>query len=388
MEKVLFVDDEPNVLDAFQRQFRKQFHLFTATGGVQALEMLTADGPFSVVVSDYQMPGMNGIEFLARVRTLSPDSVRMMLTGNNDLETAMEAVNQGEIFRFLTKPCPPETFKLALEAGMKQYQLIRAEKELLEQTLAGSLKALADVLSLFNPEVFGRAARVKRYVLGLAKEMGISDVWRFEIAATLSQIGCIILPEAILQKTDAAKPLTSDEAEAFFRHPQTGRNILANIPRMQEVADIILYQHKHYDGSGTPNDVQEGEAIPLGARLLKVALDFDELRIQDYSRTLAFATLEARTGWYDHTVLDALKVVFVPEQKYKIVAISLSELQPQMVLADGIFDIKGCHLLVGKGQDLSEWMVTRLKQMGDNQAVQEPILIIVPEPIPLESCTI
>ncbi len=385
MDKVLLVDDEPSVLDALKRQFRKQFQLFTAVGGEEGLEKITAEGPFSVVVSDCKMPRMNGIEFLARVRSLSPDSVRMMLTGNNDLDTAMEAVNQGEIFRFLTKPCPPETFKTSVEAAIKQYRLLRAEKELLEQTLTGSLKALADVLSLYNPEAFARAARVKRYALGLAKEMGVPEVWDLEIAATLSQIGYITLPKELLQKKDSGQPLTPDEMNAFSQYPEAGRNILGNIPRMEDVADIIHSQHKHFDGSGLSEDARKGDAIPLGARLLKVALDFDELRMQEVSKSEAFAKLEIRTGWYDPKILDTLREAFVPEQQYKIVSISLSELQPNMVLADGICDIKG-QLLVGKGQDLSEWMVTRLKQMTGNQAVQEPIQILVQELLDREMC--
>ena len=377
MEKVLLVDDEPSVLDALQRQFRKQFHLHTASSGEQGLEILTAQGPFAVVVSDCRMPVMDGIKFLARVCALTPDTVRIMLTGNHDLDTAMQAVNQGEIFRFLTKPCPPDTFQAALEAGVKQYHLIRAEKELLEHTLTGSLKALADVLSLFNPEAFGRASRLKRYVLSLAQQMGISDVWRLEIAATLSQIGAITLPETLLKKFEAGVPLTSDETKAFHQHPCTGRDILANIPRMQEVADMILYQHKHFDGSGTPSDGAQGEDIPLGARLLKVAIDFDGFRIQDMPPSDAFEQLQARRGWYDPKVLQALKAGFVREQKFALRHITLSELQPHMVLAGGICDKKG-NLLVGKGQDLSEWMVARLKQMGGNQSVQEPIRVIVP----------
>ncbi|MEX2494363.1 MAG: HD domain-containing phosphohydrolase [Nitrospirales bacterium] len=377
MEKILLVDDEQSVLDALQRQLRKQFSLYTAVDGEEGLEKLTIDGPFAVVVSDCKMPTMNGIEFLARVRTISPDSVRVMLTGNSDLETAMEAVNEGEIFRFLTKPCPLDALRLALEAGIKQYQLIRAEKELLEQTLTGSLKALADVLSLFNPEAFGRASRLKRYVLELAQQMGISDIWRLEIAATLSQIGAIILPETILQKINTGKPLTSDETKAFYQHPCTGRDILTNIPRMQEVADIIMYQHKHFDGSGTPNDGRQGEDLPLGARLLKVAIDFDGFRIQDMPPNDACEKLQERTGWYDPKVLQALKDAFVHEQEFKLLHISLTELQPHMVLAAGIYDSKN-NLLVGKGQDLSEWMVARLKQMGGGQSVQEPIRVIVP----------
>ncbi|MGD9849707.1 MAG: HD domain-containing phosphohydrolase [Nitrospirales bacterium] len=386
MDQILLVDDEPSVLEGLQRQFRKQFQIRIALGGEEGLEVLTAQGPFSVVVSDYLMPRMNGIEFLSRVRSVCPDTVRIMLTGNNDLDTAMEAVNQGEIFRFLTKPCPSENFQKSLESGIRQYQLIRAEKELLEQTLTGSLKALADVLSLFNPETFGRASRLKRYVLELAQHLGLPDLWKLDIAATLSQIGCITLSDALLQKFHARKPLTSDEIHALEQHPGVGRDILANIPRMEEVSDIIKYQLKHYDGSGIPKDDRRGEELPLGSRLLKVAIDFDGFRMQEIPATEAFAQMEQRTGWYDPQILRALRTVFVHEKTFRILHIPLSKLQPGMVLAGGIFDRRG-HLLVGTGQDLSEWMVTRLKQMGGVSTVQEPIRIVMTENLEEEPCS-
>lgn len=122
MLKILLVDDEPNVLEALQRQHGKQFQIHTASGGEQGLTMVRILGPFAIIISDCRMPSMDGIQFLGLVRKISPSSVRMMLTGNNDLETAMKAVNQGEIFRFLTKPCDTETFIQALEDGIKQYQ--------------------------------------------------------------------------------------------------------------------------------------------------------------------------------------------------------------------------------------------------------------------------
>ena len=287
MEKILLVDDELNVLEGYTRLFRKHFQIHTAESGTLGLESITAQGPFPVVVSDCRMPMMDGIQFLKRIRNVAPDTVRIMLTGNNDLDTAMEAVNQGEIFRFLTKPCPPETFRMAIEAGIHQYELIRAEKELLEQTLTGSLEALSDVLSLVHPEAFGRAARVKRYVTGLADYLGLSDIWRLEISAALSQIGFVILPNSIAKKVNEGGVLTSDEMQAFHQHPCSGSDILARIPRMKEVSEIILYQEKHFDGSGIPRDSRQGEEIPLGARLLKVAIDFDKLRMQNIPRSEA-----------------------------------------------------------------------------------------------------
>lgn len=377
MEKILLVDDEPHVLSAYQRQFRKRYQIRTAHGGEEALDLLEAHGPFAVVISDCRMPGMDGIQLLGRVRDIAPQTVRMMLTGNADLDTAMDAVNQGEIFRFLTKPCPPESFEKAIAAGIEQYRLIRAEKELLEQTLTGSLKALADVLALVNPEAFGRASRLKRYVKGLAEYLGLPDIWRLEIAASLSQIGCVVLSESLVQKINTGIPLTSEETQAFYQHTCTGADILANIPRMQEIAEIIAYQHKHFDGTGTPHDETRGEAIPLGARLLKVAFDFDTLRMQNLPRSEAYERLETQKHWYDPAVLHALKVVFVPEQKFKLVSVSLHEITARMVLADNIYDQKG-NLLVAKGQDLTDWIVSRLKQIAHDRAIKEPIRVILP----------
>ena len=377
MEKILLVDDETNILEGYQRQLRKQFEVHTALGAEQALKTLRAQGPFAVVVADFRMPGMDGNQFLSCVRQFFQDTVRMMLTGTTELDTAMEAVNQGAIFRFLTKPCPPETLANALEAGVKQYHLIMAEKELLEQTLTGSLQALANILSLVNPEAFGRASRLKRYITGLAHQMSLSNIWGLEIAATLSQIGCVILPEALLKKVNAGESLGPHEEHIFNQHPGTGAAILAHIPRMEGIASFIAYQHKHFDGSGTPHDPRKGEDIPLGARLLKVALDFDTLQMQDFSRSQAFGEMESREGWYDPAVLQAFKSAFVPEAELKVETVSLSDLRPQMVLAEGIFD-KGI-LLAAKGQELTEWMIARLKLVKGNRSVNEPIRVIVPD---------
>jgi response regulator RpfG family c-di-GMP phosphodiesterase len=276
-DKILFVDDDPNILAAFQRQLRKKFIIETALGGKQGLEAVAEKGPFSVIVSDLRMPEMDGIQFLSQIRSVAPDSVRMMLTGYADLQAAMDAVNEGHIFRFLTKPCPLEFLTTALIGGIRQYQLIIAERELLEKTLRGSIKVLSEVLSLLNPEALGRATRIARHVKEIALHMDVTEVWQVETAATLSQIGCIMLPEEALMKLYRGQPLTEEESQLFNMHPFIASDLLVNIPRMQEIAEIIAYQEKHFDGSGIPHDARSGKEIPLGARILKVALDFDTL---------------------------------------------------------------------------------------------------------------
>ena len=240
-EKILCVDDEPNVLQALRRQLRRQFRIETVPGGAEGLEAIAADGPFAVIVSDMRMPGMDGVQFLSAVKERAPESVRVMLTGNADQQTAINAVNEGNIFRFLTKPCPPEVLAKTLATGVRQYQLVTAEKELLEKTLQGSVKVLTDVLSLTNPIAFGRATRVRKLVNELCKELKVNRLWEYEIAAMLSQIGCVTIPSDMLGRVYEGQALDTEEAKMFEGHPTVGRDLVANIPRLENVAEFIAY---------------------------------------------------------------------------------------------------------------------------------------------------
>jgi DNA-binding NtrC family response regulator len=150
-EKILLVDDDNSVLDGYRRSLCREFSLETALGGEQALQFAADNGPYAVVVSDMRMPGMDGIQLLSRIKTLAPDTIRVMLTGNADMDTAIHAINEGSIFRFLNKPCSKEVMAKTLTAALVQYRLFNSEKQLLEQTLSGSMQVLTEVLSLSTP---------------------------------------------------------------------------------------------------------------------------------------------------------------------------------------------------------------------------------------------
>jgi DNA-binding NtrC family response regulator len=174
-EKILMVDDEDAVLVGYQRMFRNEFQIETAPGGAAALAALEATGPYAVVVTDMRMPEMDGAQLLRKVKLLAPDTIRIMLTGDADVRSAVSAVNEGSIFRFLTKPCNKDTLAKALTAGLMQYRLLTAEKDLLENTLQGSIQVLTEVLSLVNPAAFGRALRVRRYIHQVATRMALDS---------------------------------------------------------------------------------------------------------------------------------------------------------------------------------------------------------------------
>jgi response regulator RpfG family c-di-GMP phosphodiesterase len=275
-EKILFVDDEPAVLDGYRRTLRQEFHPDTANGGQAALDSLQANGPYAVVVSDMRMPGMDGVTLLAKVRDLSPHTVRVILTGHADLQSAMNAVNEGHIFRFLTKPCESEVLKKTLTTCIVQYRLITAEKELLENTLMGAIKVLTDVLSLANPAAFGRAVRIRRYVQHIVAEMHLEAPWKYEVAAMLSQLGCVTLAPEVIEAAYCGKELTREEQTSFDMHPSVARDLLSNIPRLDGIAWIIGQQRP---GAAAP-DNQVPESLRIGAQILRAAITFDDFKIR------------------------------------------------------------------------------------------------------------
>ena len=378
-EKILFIDDDTNLLAAVERNLRHQFKLVTASGGAAGLAKMVADGPFAVVVADMQMPGMNGVQLLTEVQKHFPETVRLMLTGNADQLTAVEAVNKGHVFQFLTKPCPTEMLTLALQAGLKQYSHITAERELLEKTLNGSIKVLADILSLTDPLSFGRGEALRDYMRAYVKSFTIMHSWELEMAAMLSQIGAATIPPPIIQKSRAGQELTRTEQDLLTHVPKTGADLLGNIPRLESVARIVLYQQKHYDGSGFPDDGVHGEDIPIGARILKVLIDLLELEAQKMPRDAALKLMQQRMGWYDPRVLDATFAcfdIYLPEISAKSQGqpITAKDLRVgQIVLAD-ILTESGKTIVMARSR-ITPVLLIRLNNFAKFSPVQEPIYI-------------
>lgn len=379
--RILFVDDELNILEGYRRQFRKMFKIDIAQSGEQGLQAIAGSGPFAVVVSDFRMPGMNGIEFLSRVREAAPDTVRMMLTGFAEIQAVIEAINEGNVFRFLTKPCTTEVMARALNEGLKQYQLIMSERELLEKTLKGTIEVLTEVLSLVNPEAFGRASRITRYVREIAEQLGQigpADRWALETAAMLSQIGCILLPQEAIKKLYQGESLSSEEFQIFQMHPGIAHDLLKQIPRLEPVAEIVLYQEKGFDGSGIPLNNRQGETIPLGARILKAVLDFDILTTRGESRGKALHQLIDQAELYDPQVLEAFEKFLGIEAKYDFRTLPLSDLKQNMILAEDLYSLDATKKILSKGHELTQTILGHLDNFQNLFGLKQPIKVMVP----------
>lgn len=376
MNKILLVDDETNVLQGYKRNLRSKFDVYAAESGAEGLIALKQHGPFAVVVSDFKMPGMNGIEFLSKVKEISPDSVRMMLTGYADLESAMKAINEGNIYRFLTKPCSVELFAKNLYDATGQYQLINSEKELLNNTLKGSINTLIEILSVVNPHAFNRAVKFKNLSKQLLIRLGKPITWENEIGALLSQIGLVTVPPSILEKLEKNYQLNEEESKIFDGHPEFGKTLLKKIPRLEAIANGISFQLHTYDGSGGSKDYKVGENIPFLGRLLKVMNDYEDLIHLGLNEQQAIAELEPQSQTYDPDIWGALVAeVSGLGEKQIIITKEISELQPGMILADGVKDINNV-LLLPKGKEISEISLMKLINYDKITRVKTPIKIV------------
>ncbi len=357
--RVLCVDDEANVLAALSRTLRSHYEVATAEGADAGLARLASEPPFAVVISDLRMPGTDGAAFLARVRQLAPDTVRVLLTGNADLNGAIAAVNEGQLFRFLVKPCAPDVLLGALKAATEQHRLVTAERVLLEQTVHGSIKALTDLLAIVQPASFGRATRLKRHVEGLAIELGVPDRWQVEVAALLSQVGYIVLPPELAERVRQGRPLTRAEQDLVARLPRVAEQLIASIPRLEAVRAILLHQNAPF----APDRDAARDAVPYGARLLKVAQDYDALQAQGMAPAVALDVLEGRERLYDPAVLAALRrVCGVEEQATVITEIRLADVHLGMIFATDVVSANGL-LLVARGQEVTASLLERIRHL-------------------------
>jgi len=380
MKKILFVDDEPNVLSALQRQLHLLFQVETAAGPIEGLAALQNGRDYSVVVADMGMPKMSGVEFLARARETAPDTVRVMLTGYLNQSTAAEAINQGSIFRFLNKPCSTEKLVQTLEAAVAHHHHIIAERDLLENTLGGSLKVLSEILALAEPETFGQAEALRDAIRLLAASLKVTPTWDLEAAALLSQIGSVTIPPELILKSRQGHALSAGEKDIFNDIPVVGGSLLAQIPRLEGVARIVLYQHKNFDGGGFPEDAVAGEAIPLGARMLKLLVDLARLESGGAARPAALEQLRAHSGVYDPRLLQALEhspgAAAAPPANIGPAAapVGFAELRVGHVLRSNL-ETKDNLLLVTAGNKITPMLMHRLRNFSSLYGIQEPIFI-------------
>lgn len=363
-EKILLVDDERNILDAYRRSLSREFLMETAEGGKEALALAAENGPYAVVISDMRMPGMDGIQLLSHIKTMAPDTIRVMLTGNADMDTAINAINEGSIFRFLMKPCSKEVLARTITAALVQYRLVTAEKQLLEQTLGGTLQVLTQVLSLVNPAAFGRAERARRYIHHIVTSMKFSNAWQYEVAAMLSQLGCVTLAPETIEAVYRGETLPPDEQAQYDAHPSVAYALLSKIPRLEPIAWMIEQQNR-------PLPVEDDSKVPdmrLGAEILRLVLTYEHLIHKGASRNEAAHTLAMQNKNFSPAFFQTLVTLDPNAEEGETRKFQIEDLSPGMIIQEEVHSLAGT-LVVSKGQEVTPTLIFKLKNLVARNAI-------------------
>jgi response regulator RpfG family c-di-GMP phosphodiesterase len=375
-EKILLVDDDDNILEAYRRTLSREFHIDTARGGQEALRLATETGPYAVVVSDMQMPGIDGVQLLSSIKVRWPDTIRVMLTGNADVQTAIDAINEGRIFRFLTKPCSKEAMAKALTAAQVQYRLVTAEKELLEQTLTGCVQVLTEVLSMVNPAAFGRAERARRYIRYVVAAMKLGDPWQYEVAAMMSQLGCVTLPAETIDAVYVGKQLSSKEQALYEAHPHVAYDLLCKIPRLEPVAWMINFQNQPFLDPG-PVGAEKAD-IRKGAEILRLILAYDTLIRNGASRTEAAHTLSREYTDLDPQFFQVLVTLDPNAEEGEVQTCRIGDLVPGMIIQQ---ELRACDgkLLASKGQEITPPLLLKVRNLYSQRALAGQVAVSMPK---------
>ncbi len=322
--KVLCVDDEPNIISALRRMLSLEgYQVLAADSGAQALTLLNKE-TVHVIISDMQMPGMNGTELLAQVRQQWPQVMRLMLTGASDVTGAIAAINQGAIYRYIAKPWNDEelltTIKSAIAFGTLANEhdrleaLTQAQKQSLNEMVEtletrvqertqdlraayiASIKAFSNILELRRPDLLPHSRRVAALSMKMAKLAGLNDddCQSIYIAGLLHDIGKIGLSDRVLNTKFIELPLA--DAKTYRTHPHLGAATLNTLEDMTGVAAIIRSHHEYFNGTGFPDELA-GKDIPIGARIVAIVEAYEELQSGEYAKK-------------ESSPADALRIIF------------------------------------------------------------------------------
>ncbi len=365
IQKVLFVDDEVNILQAMRRQLRGKFQVEVAGSGAEALKLfgdsVQQGSPFAVVISDMQMPQMNGLELLKRIRELHAETVRIMLTGNADQQTAINAVNEGRIFRFLNKPITADQLSGAIAMGLEHYDLLHSERVLLTQTLQGAVHLVTDILGLVHPEAFGANQAARRLARTIAIQLKFEPLWTIELAAMLSSIGWVAIPDSVVHDHLHGHPLNPEQRKQFDQHPKIGAALLSKIPRLEPIADLIQHQ---LDPSGS--------TTPLGAKILRVVNEYQRLTLTQAPAN-AIERLKSAPAIYDRQVVEALANAICGSTV--TVNAEIDDLREGMVLANPVVTSSG-EILLRAESEVTGLVIERLKNFARSaRGVRTPLLV-------------
>lgn len=423
---LLCVDDEENILSSLARTFRPlNYRVLTAASGRCGLELLESEA-IDLVISDMRMPEMNGADFLAEVASRWPRVIRILMTGYNDHDLTVSAINKGQIYYYLSKPWGVNDIRSCVQRALEYKRLeherlelletvrrqnaevmdlnanlerkvrervveIERMKSLLEKANRDLKKHIVDSIGIFSSiietregTVAGHSRRVADLTHRIAVDIGLDEDERQTLlfAALLHDIGKVSLPDALIRRPFEA--LTHEERREVRKHPVIGEAMLLSLDEMKEVARIIRAHHEYYDGSGYPDGLR-GEEIPLAARILAVANEYDLLRsgrlaLESLGDAAARAFMREHRGTrYDPDIIDRFLALLSAQQDdddNDETIIAPDQLRPGMRLARDLLT-RGGNVILPKGHVLDQALIMKIRALARSTGAQIRISVLL-----------
>jgi CheY-like chemotaxis protein len=357
-KKILLVDDDPKLLNSLKRNLCIEYDVTIAESGQQALDRLEALEQFSVIVTDMRMPHMDGVQFIEKARRLAPNTVYLMLTGNQDIQTAMKAVNDGQVFRFLNKPCEVAEIKRALDAALKQYSLIHTEKELLQKTFVGAVNLLSDVMDSLRPDIVQQSHRIDSVMRACEEGLGFCGNWEYRMAARLGLVGLTLQPLNEQERFQRLSPADPASRQLFDEVLSTSARMIERIPRLNPIV-AILRAPQLEDGAVSHQDVEHNTPA-LGGLLLRVSTYWTTLTTSGIAAATALDELRQTYPDIPFQIIEALLALEGEQSLAKPLKVDVQNLTEGMVLYDDVHNEDGAVLL-RKGRRLTAASIEKLR---------------------------
>jgi len=386
---VLVVDDTEANVDILVDTLGEIYDVSVAMDGQSALEVVAEDPP-DLILLDVMMPGMDGYEVCERLKANKKTRGIPVIFVTAKVEVADEIKGFGSgAVDYITKPISPPVVKARVETHLKLRNAERDLQEMVEKTLGGAVGVLVDILSVANPTAFSRASRLKRHVNDMMAAANLTGFWQIRLGAMLSQIGCITVSPETIERIYRGQEVSQEERETYNRHPHVGYELIRKIPNLTEAAEIVARQQVLETDTGFEGSEGAQDLIRLGSRMLKLALDYDELTYSGKTPTAAMAMLKSSEENYGANLLQAFSRIVGGESTHEVEPVEsepapkgvrelrAGELKPGMIIAKDIFTKKGI-LLIKANTEVNLLVYETLHNFAKTDFVEEPFQVLIP----------
>lgn len=383
LPKVLLVDDEPLMIQSFERHLRGVFHVELAMSPQTALERIRDGYRYTVVIADLNMPSIDGINLLGQIKDMIPETVRVLMSSGG--EDAARCVNEGQIFRIVRKPCSAENIENIIHESVAHFEAQNSLKIQLEHTNSGIIKLLTECAKAISPSIYASGRLNQERLRCLGRSLELNRTWDIELASILYVLGFISVPTEIQykkrQKEEGVGSLSDDENRFFIDSSSFAAKLIQNIPRLKNTAESIRYMYKNYNGTGIPADDLKEKKIPIGGRILRILKGLIELESANKSAAEAFEIMSSYDHIYDPDLVQTFREaeqsrVAEANKKERTVEkfVQIEELQAGFITKGDIETVDGI-VIIPEGTTLTPDLIEKAISYNKKIGLVQPVLI-------------